>query len=218
MQNANKFLKIYSELEQHLRSKYNYKDEISFSKVLRETSQKNGIIKNYYNELKTYHNLRNTIVHNRPDGQPIAEPYSKVVERFSKIVEKIQDPPKVYPKFSNEVLTLSAHDPISKAVTKMYNNSFSQIPIIDKKGAFQDLLTANTISRWLGANVEIGMVDMEDDKISDVLEHKEELETYRFIKRDDNLADVIDIFSRSNQEESQINAILITHHGKKKSN
>lgn len=215
MENANRFLNAYSKIENHLRTKYDYSNEKSFKSIITEVARNDALIRNKETDLKQYHELRNAIVHNRRDGKPIADPYIETVKNLEQIVDTILDPPKVYPTFKSEVATLSDETPISEAVSLMHGHSFSQIPILDESDSFLDLLTANTITRWLGANIDDGLAILEEKTVSDALAYKEDFESYRFISRDTNLAEVLSLYDENKETEEVINALLITQNGKK---
>ena len=214
MSNAERFLNAYTKIENHLKSTYDFDSGDSFSYMLKNAARKNPAIRSYQDELRQYHELRNAIVHNRPDGKPIADPYNETVKNFERITELILDPPIVYPEFQSDVTTLPISTSVTEAVSLMHEHSYSQVPILDENSNFVDLLTANTVTRWLGANIDNGMAILEEKTVSDALDYKENMESFCFISRETNLAKVLSIFDDNRDRKEVINAILITQNGK----
>jgi predicted transcriptional regulator len=77
-----------------------------------------------------------------------------VVQEFGRIVEQITDPPGLQP-FCHEVYTASPSDDIGSVVEKMETEDFSQMPVVDD-GEVIAVLTSNTITRWVGAELHQG--------------------------------------------------------------
>lgn len=111
-------------------------------------------------------------------------------KNIEKIYELISSLPKVYPKFKKGVFFLDSTDSISTALSKIYSNSYSQIPIF-KDGIFHDLLTSNTITKWLGDNIKENIFSLRETSVDLVLKASENNKTYKFIKKNNNYFDVL---------------------------
>ncbi|MCK5169728.1 MAG: hypothetical protein KAQ75_07610, partial [Bacteroidales bacterium] len=71
--NAEKFLDIFNHIEKHLKSKFNNAYYMPFGELVRKASTKDGVVKRYREDLFTYSDLRNVMVHNsRINGRIIA--------------------------------------------------------------------------------------------------------------------------------------------------
>ena len=213
MTNAQKFLQCFNNIENHLKKSTNSRSGDSFGRLLSESRDKNGIVRKYYNELNLFRELRNSLVHQSVDWSPIAEPHDEAVKRIEKIAELLINPPKVTPEFQFEVATVSTDDEISKALKMMYSGEYSQLPVT-KDGKCIDLLTANTFSRWLGANIEEELAIIEGTTIAEVLEYKEGIENFKFIPRSTTLVEAYKMFENLEDHRAPLDALLITHNGK----
>ncbi len=136
------------------------------------------------------------------------------VERIRAIASQILQPPKVGSHFAGQVFTLMAEAPIAQAVMAMQANSFSQLPIY-RDETFAALLTANTVTRWLGANVGEDLVSLSETPIAAVLAHTENQDHVRFVSRDTTLAEIVEIFQAQELRGCRLEALLITQSGRR---
>ena len=99
----------------------------------------------------------------------------------------------------------------------MRENSFSQFPIFNIDGSVEEIITTNTISRWLSSNIEPnGTIIIENVKVESMLNEIEYKENFKFISRDASIFDAYDLFlNHINSQGFNLDAIFITHSGKK---
>lgn len=213
MQNSEKFINAFNDIEHFLKKKLELTKEISFYSMLEKASLDDSIISRYKDDLKEYADLRNAIIHERGGGSVIAEPNEYAVKNIQRISGLIIDPPKVFPYFKRKVFTISLTDPVGKALKIMFDNSFSQLPI-SKGDKFYDLLTNNTISRWLGSCVDEDVFSLNDTEVNEVLKYTETPDSYFFLNRDASLAEAMEKFQYFEASGKPLDAILITQSGK----
>jgi predicted transcriptional regulator len=94
----------------------------------------------------------------------------------------------------------------------MFENSFSQLPVY-KNNLFYDLLTNNTISRWLGANVKEEIFSIKETPVSEVLKFTEIKDNYIFLDKEDNINKALESFNEFEKLGTPLDAILITNNG-----
>lgn len=213
MSNLDDFLSVFSDIERHLRTMTRSGREVTFSTLIESAARGSPSVRRYRDDLKEYGDLRNAVVHERRGGTPIAEPNDWAVAQLRGIAEQLIRPPKVWPHFQAEVFTLQPTDPIAAAVTVMHEQSFSQIPIYTGQ-TFVGLLTSNTVTRWLGANVSEDLVSLSETPISAVLTHTEFKEHVDFVGRDTLLVEVVERFQREQEQGRRLDALLMTQNGK----
>jgi len=214
MQNSQKFISLFKKLEKLAADKSNLSKKANFSDRLSELTKGNNVFRYYKADLQKLKDLRNAIIHGSvEDGRAIAEPHEDIVSKLEEIVEKIENPPKVVPQFNYPVETVSTEDEISKALRLMYEGEFSQLPVMREDKCI-DLLTANTFSRWLGANIEEEFAIIEGTTISEVLEYKEGVENFKFISRSTSLIEAYKMFENLKENRAPLDALLITQNGK----
>ena len=101
----------------------------------------------------TYANLRNVIVHN-PDkrhAHPIADPHDKVVEKYEKILLKVQNPAKAIDRIAvrrENIFVSSLDDSALEVMATMNKNIYTHVPIIED-GILIGVFSENTIFFYL---------------------------------------------------------------------
>ena len=210
--NSERFLDAFVRIEQHLRRVANRENWIGFSSLVDEVAKKDAAVRNYRIKLKEYADLRNAIVHERIDGRPIAEPHDETVLDIEHIASILLQPPRLAPSFLCEVTVCSPGDFIGTVAKTMVNNDFSQIPVYDN-GQFRAMLTANTITRWIASELESGIGLLEEKPVEEVLEFQEDNEACHFVKKDDTIFDVLEIFEKDSRAGKSLSAIIITGSG-----
>jgi predicted transcriptional regulator len=119
---------------------------------------------------------------------------------------------KVIPLFSRKVYSVLIDDSIGEALKIMYDYSFSQLPVY-KDNRFYDLLTTNTITRWLGSCVDDDIFSLKDTKIIEVLKFTEVPDNYFFLNAEAPLTDALERFNEFEAIGKPLDAILITDNG-----
>ncbi len=211
--NSDRYLQAFNSIEKHFRNKTKLDRRASFSQLLEKASETMPEARRYKDDLKEYGDLRNAIIHERTDSHVIAEPNLKAVESIESIKDIIQKPPKVIPSFQCSVLNYSVNDSIGLALKNMTEKDFSQVPVFNN-GKYKALLTNNTISRWLGSNVEEDVFSLQETKTKDVLKFTEDRENYLFIVKHATIFEALDHFSSFELRGKKLEALLITHSGK----
>ncbi|NLM97578.1 MAG: CBS domain-containing protein [Halanaerobiaceae bacterium] len=212
MKNSQIFLNSFSEIEEYLQRYTNTIHHDSFTNLVKKASRTNSIIREFKTDLFELKDLRNAIVHERTDGHVIAEPHDSTVELIQKIERLLKKPPGVLPTFKHKVVVLYNHDTVGEAVSIMKKKSYTQIPILDEEGRYLDLLTTNTIVRWLGSSVNHNSRLLETC-IDEVLKYKESNNVCLFISADYTFFDVLEIFDEYRNTPKKLEAIIITEKG-----
>lgn len=216
---ADQFLDAFNEIETWLQGTLQEDKTTGFAQLVRQqASRTSGPVRTHKDDLLEFADLRNAIVHSeRAGGEVIADPRSEVVEKISHIRDAIIDPPSVIPGFGGDVTTVREDDSLSRVVRKMQERNYSQVPV-EENGQIRGLLTANTIARWAGANVEqdaSGEILLTDETtISSVQSHVEREENYKFLDREATLFDAAEAFQVEPDDYGPIDAALITENGR----
>jgi hypothetical protein len=214
MLNSDRFLAAFSAIERHLRELTGRGKDAGFSAAVGAASKSDAAVRRFESDLREFADLRNAIVHERTDGHVLAEPNDRTVEEIERIISLLLDPPKVYKEFHGKVCSLSVGEPVGSAVRSMFEGSFSQIPIYDDGNGFQGLLTANTVARWLGANVKDDLFSLDETSVADVFGFTEDKDNFSFLSRDSTLFEALERFQTYESNGKRLEAILITQTGK----
>ncbi len=209
--NAERFLNAYAQIEQTLRKIVAPDRFLKFYELVKCACRIEPLLREYRVDLLEFGELRNAIVHNRTDGRIIAEPDDEAVAAIERIAAHLSEPPRVVPLFQKKVITVAGRDPIRDAVKLLYRYSYSQLPVTEN-GITVALLTTNTITRWLGKSLE-NKVSLEDTAVAAVLEYTEHGDNFKFAGAGTTLFEVQDLFYRYYQRGKRLDAILITSDG-----
>lgn len=126
---ARRFINAYNQIDHALRAHYNFKNNISFTDLIRRCSQLNMIIKNHEDDLISYARLRNAIVHSVSD-YIIAEPHEEVVEIMEKIARVVTTPPLVIDALGqHQVMTVQATCTLREWLIQKSKVEFSNLPV-----------------------------------------------------------------------------------------
>ena len=171
MPQSEMFLKAFANLERWLRRSTNSARAVPFYQVVDRAAERLPAARRFRDDLKEFADLRNAIVHERTDGHPIAEPNARVVEDIQRLETLLTSPPMVVSHFQRKVVTAEDTWPLSRAVKLMEARNFSQLPV-RRAECFVALLTANTITRWLGAKTAEDIVSINEATVAEVLKHR----------------------------------------------
>lgn len=215
MTNSEKFLDKYNKIDAYLKKIDNYDTYVTFAQKVKMT--RNKVVKRFSSELLSFGELRNAIVHSpKIDSQAIAEPHDKTVERISELYNKISNPKKVIPEFQFDVLGAKKDEYINEILLKMKKHSFSQFPVYDENGFVCELISTNTVSRWLSSQLEEGgTIVIDEVKVGDLISDIEFSGNYEFVSRDTSIYEAYDLFvSHIDKNKRNLDAVFITHSGK----
>lgn len=212
--NSAEFLAAFHRIEKEMKKIIGSNDHLQFSGLLKRAESKSAVLRQYHNELLDYANLRNVIVHERIDpNMAIAEPHIKIVEKIKKIEGDLINPRTVYQDFQCEVYSFDQKDKLSELLKGIREKQFTQFPIFSNTD-FVGLISENGITHWLAQNVDEDLIDLTETPLSAILKYEESKENYKFLKRNSPVAEAIEIFKNSIQNDKRIDAILITENGK----
>lgn len=214
MKNSDKFLSLYNKLDNHLRALEKSENYVSFSSIVNRLSKKRREVHQFKKQLFEYNDLRNAIVHERIDNRVIAEPNDFAVEEFEKIYKRITSPEMITRVCNHDVKRLQIDDMLVDALMLMQANDFSQIPIYDGK-VFHDMLNTESITAWMKSSISDDLISLKETSVRDILSYKTNYKKTVFKSRKMNVYEVMAIYKKNVYEPKQIDAIIITHSGKK---
>ena len=211
---AERFLNAYAAIEKEMKRILESTDHRPFFELVNKSVRINPIIERYRFDLKEYAELRNAIVHDRAGGEIIAEPNSAVVKNIEHIAGLLLEPPRVLPLFKKEVLTLSAEQPVARAIRDLSKLSYTQAPIMED-GKVRGLLTLKMIVQWMGHSLANNTFDIEKTTIGDLLDQLNVSNGYEYVSAGKSLLEIPDLFYRWQDQGEKLEAVLITENGKK---
>jgi predicted transcriptional regulator len=210
------FLDTYNKIDNFLRKVGKLETNAGFAYKVKNSN--NHVVNKFQDELISFGELRNAIVHNPKIGnKAIAEPHESTVERIIELYKDITNPKKVIPDFQFKVLGAKKEDYINDILIEMKKKSFSQFPVFDENGLVCELINNNTISRWLSSQLEEnGTIIIENVKVADLIPEIEFKENYEFVSRNASIYEASSLFiNQISNKERNLDVIFITQNGKR---
>lgn len=132
MDNAERFVRAYNELDHSLRKQYNFRRSMSFSDLIRKSVSLNSVIRKYEDDLVDYGRLRNAIIHSGSSNQIMAEPNLNVVEHLERITKLVTTPPLTIETIKRKnVLCINSNASLKETITMISDSGYSNIPVYD---------------------------------------------------------------------------------------
>lgn len=159
---------------------------------------------------------RNAISHSRYyEGQPIAEPVLAVVEQIERLRDQIKAPPTALAVLGvMDVCVAHPDEPISSALEHVRRFDFSQLPVYDDSG-YVDVLTTNTIARWLSHQLTTNGELTKDATVSQALEFAEPYECALLVHRNITASEAIDRLRYGGPGRTPVTALIVTDNGRR---
>lgn len=215
MRNSDNFLAAFNRIEQFLNNGNTNGIYRPFSQLVRDQTERNVTVKRNKDQLIKFSNLRNAIVHQSTQGSyAIAEPHDSIVEEIEKVEHELINPPTVLTQFQKKVETFKHNNSIADVLKIIRDRDYTQFPVY-REEEFIGLLTENGITKWLARNIEEDIISLEETNLIDILEFEEEVDNYIFIGKEMNVYEAEEIFKDFPHTRERLDALLITHSGKK---
>jgi len=216
MRNSDRFLTAFNRIDHTMRDIVGTKDFMAFYRLVDQAKRKSPLVRKYEDDLRSYADLRNAIVHNRTSTEyVIAEPHTDVVERIEQIDQVLAKPKLVGQLFCKPVLTFETKDSLQQVLKAIDKQKYTQFPVYDERKQFQGLLTTVGITNWLATTMTGDKPDLPKDypTLKDILHHEKNTENYRFISRSMTIYEAEEIFKTGVERGRRFEALLITEHG-----
>ncbi len=212
---STRFVSIYNELSEFMEKELHEKDFRSHVQMLNIMAKKNHIIKANYDELRTFANLRNIIVHDSTGSyNPIAEPHPEVVKRYQEILNQLINPPTALSICTKADDMFFAHPNMKliDCIKKMHDRNFSYIPVCaDDK--LIGVLSGDSIFTYMRRNATTAI--HEEFKISDlgdsIKDHIDE--RFCFVDKSRPLGEITHMYINDIQDGKRLGAVFVTETG-----
>lgn len=214
--NGERFIAAFNKIDKLLKKELSIQRHTSFARMIEAARRKHPIVQKYEMDLKKFAELRNIIVHEQiaPD-YIIAEPHDEIVEKIEHILELLESPVKVFPRFQRSVKSFQYHVELGKVLKVIQKYSYSQFPIYQGR-EFIGLLTHNGISAWLAHYDHDCSVNIQDIPISEVIIYETHRNNCLFVPKDLLLYEAKNLFVTHFQRKmTRLDALLITDNGSK---
>lgn len=208
------FLAAFNDIEAHLRDMLDAKRSDSFRWMVGQARRRGLINEAFADELQEFAQLRNAISHGPyRDYRPIAEPLPETVAAIEFIRDALHDPPTAMSVLGDQqVVTVSPGDDIRVALQILRTTTISQFPVYDT-GRCVDLLTTNTIARWVAADLDDND-HLDGRTVRDVLDYAESSDYAVFLPRDVLAQEALEALTTPPKRRPLPRAAIITEVGR----
>jgi predicted transcriptional regulator len=208
---TSQFLDAFASIEEHLRKTLDANTYITFNELVQKAASRDRSVRRLGDQLKDLAELRNFLVH-KFKSEPLAFPSELTVRRIQVIRDELLSPVKLVDLFHTPVQTCSPSDAIGLATKKMRDGSFSQLPVYSASN-LAGLLTAETVARWLAAQLADGVGILEERTVEEVMKHEEGTHSYLVMGRSRTADDALSEFDDHMHAGKVLDAIILTHNG-----
>ena len=211
--NSERFLIAFTAIEGEMNRRIKSDRYISYSELVRRMSNMDRNYHRFQRYLEEFGDLRNAIVHERIDGEVIAEPHLKEVESIEHIAELLIQPERVSPNYLTKVEYCLDTDLLESVLKKLLPKHYSKLPVYDHKMHFKGLITTDLIYEYLVKNIENIQGEIPNITMKEILEQDEKNRMVEFIPSHSTLLSVVSQFERSLALGKRLNALIITQDG-----
>jgi predicted transcriptional regulator len=220
--NASKFITIYNELDKYMKKVLNFDNNVSHTGLIRRIAKKNKIFSRYEDDLVSFAELRNTLVHNprKRVADPLFEPHDNIVKYYQKILDVITKPPVALDTIairSKDVYSASLDSIALNVIKEMNKNTYTHVPVIEEDkiiGVFSE----NTVFSYIASNEDV-LLEKEElvGEFSDFIPLDDhESEYFEFVPKDALIVDIKEKFQKGLKNKKRLSTIFITETGSEK--
>ena len=211
--NSDRFLTAFTAIESDMNKRIKSDRYISYAELVHRMANLDRSYHKFQRYLEEFGDLRNAIVHERIDGEVIAEPHLKIVEEIEQIASILTQPERVKDYFLKRVSTVSEETSLKDTVGLLENTKYSKIPVYDKQNHFKGLLTTDAITHYLIKNINTVNGAFPEVTVKDVIAFDPKDRDVAFISQNTTLINVIAEFERHLALGKRLQEIIITQDG-----
>ncbi len=211
--NSERFLTAFTAIESDMNKRIKSDRYISYAELVRRMSTMDRSYHKFQRYLEEFGDLRNAIVHERIDGEVIAEPHLKIVEEIEQIASVLTQPERVKDVFLKRVNIVFEETPLTEAVALLESSKYSKIPVYDSKNHFKGLLTTDAITHYLIKNISEANCAFPKVAVKEVLVLDNKDRNVSFISQNTTLVSVIAEFEHHLALGKRLQEIIITQDG-----
>lgn len=211
--NSERFLIAFSAIEGEMNRRVKSDRYVSYSELVRRMSVLDRNYRRFQRNLEEFGDLRNAIVHERIDGEVIAEPHLKIVESIEHIAQLLTEPERVSENYLSNVDYCLDTDTLSNTIQKLISKHYSKLPVYDQNMRFNGLITTDLIYEYLVTNISKIKGEIPEITINEMLVQDEKKRVVEFIPTLTSLLSVVIHFEQSLASGNRLNALIITQDG-----
>ena len=222
MDNCDKFLALYNDMDDLLRKKYHEPDRTK-SVIVRAVNDLNRTGKSDYilmaKKLNMIRVLRNNLIHELDmNSQNLIDITPETIDSMERFVLFLRNPNTAKDLCTpiKDIYSIKFDDetPIELVIKQMREKGYSQVPILNHQNLVRGVLTPNVIFDYVSKN---GEAVIDELKISDLKEFyaldKHFSESYAFVKESMIEEDIDDLFAEAYMNNKKLVMAFVTKTG-----
>lgn len=204
--NAERFIIAFAKIERSLNEITRRPKYVPFKTNARVAARYNAVVSNHLEELNTFAELRNPMVHQRDNKDEIlAQPTDAVTESIERIAELLQKDQSVITYATSPVISCQTEDKLSDVVACMDERKFHRLPVYSD-GKFMGVLNTQDVIHFILSH------DIQSEKVSDILDEASK-ESVLFLKKDTLLKKMTKMFEDFISQNHLEPVVLVTETG-----
>jgi predicted transcriptional regulator len=211
--NSERFLAAFSAIESEMTKRIRFDRYISYAEMTHRMSKIDRIYARYQRYLEEFGDLRNAIVHERIDGEVVAEPHLKLVLEIEQIAKLLTQPIRAKDFFMKEVKLCYSDELLGDVMLRMMKDRFSKIPTYDRQHKFVGLLTTDAITYYLASHISNVQQTFPAVNVAEVTASDDKSREVAFMRPDVSLVEVVVEFERDLALGKKLNAVIFTPDG-----
>jgi len=215
MSKSKNFIDQYQILEKKLKKIARSKDGARLADIVSNVCNKNKFLESKRSLLYDLNALRGVFSHQKRDRY-IAEVNDLAITEVTKILEILDNPPKVGDVFKTDMFVARMDDNVDYILREMQKNIYTHIPVYDNCNNYIGTFTETSLLDWLVDFIKDGHAYFNKTKMSDV-KHKylhSKINRVAFIKPEKSIFEIEKMFEDVVKKEQRLGAIFITKDGK----
>lgn len=211
--NSERFLAAFSLIESEMTRRIRADRYISYNEMTHRMAKIDRTYARYTRLLEEFGDLRNAIVHERIDGEVIAEPHLKLVLEIEQIAGLLTKPLKVKEFFTREVKLCYQDELLGDVMLRMMNDHFSKIPAYDRQHKFIGLLTTDAITYYLANHIADVQQSFPKVTVNEVVLTDDKSREVAFMGPETSLVDIVAEFEKNMALGKKLDAVILTQDG-----
>lgn len=209
--NQQRFLAAYRRIEDRLRRIVRAADRsLTADQLIPVAAEHSPLVRKYQRDLHAFRNLRNSLSHDSWRGRLMVEPLPHVIHEVERIADRLETPPRLPERLLRRPRVFLMSEKIGAALEFMLENDYSQVPVSALEGELT-VLTSNTISRWLAAQIAEDLISLGETHIEQVIGFREaSADRLAFASASADCAECLEMLT---SESVRANVLVITEDG-----
>lgn len=211
--NSERFLAAFSLIESEMTRRIRADRYISYNEMIHRMAKMDRTYAKYVRMLEEFGDLRNAIVHERIDGEVIAEPHLKLVLEIEQIAIVLTQPFKAKDTFLREVKICYQDELLGDVMIRMMKDHFSKMPAYDRQHKFIGLLTTDAITYYLASHISVVQQSIPKVTVNEVVVADDKSREVSFMQPDASLVSVVGEFEKNLALGKKLDAVILTQDG-----